>query len=381
MELVDCTEDWEFRTLGVFSVNEADKYPTEISFRQIGYAECDRRYSIILFPDEDSWALGDRTVFCLQMKFGLSGTNTSKLDRLVISSRLDVDECLNEAPETDYALVELVSCSGEWQYRVLDLLLVDDLHQYPGEDYFRRRALSDCAQRYTDSLFPTQDSWDLGDRTVICLEEDLGLSASDPEKLDRLVDVSGLSVEACFNEALEAGYALVEVVSCTDKWQYRVLNSFTVNGSDRYPGEDHFRRSAFNECDQRYTTFLFPTEESWSLGDREVTCLQEDYGLSATNLAKLDRLFDLNSLNVEECFNEAPETGYARVELVNCSNGWEFQVVDRFSISLDETYPGEEYMEEIAGQECSVPFDFYYSPTVDTWDLGDRTITCVKSAE
>ena len=173
----------------------------------------------------------------------------------------------------------------------------------------------------------------------------------------------------------------MELVSCSDNWEYRTLSSIAVEDAERYPGEDHFRKRAFSECDQRYTTSLFPTENSWALGDRGVICLQEDFGLSATDPAKLDRLFDLSSVAVGKCFNEEPETGYLRVELVNCSGEWEFQVVDRFLIPLDGVFPGEDYLEQIAGQECSESFDFYYAPISETWDQGDRTITCVKSAE
>ena len=87
------------------------------------------------------------------------------------------------------------------------------------------------------------------------------------------------------------------------------------------------------------------------------------------------------SLSIKDCFNEAPETEYALVELVSCSDEWESQVVDRFSIPLDDAFPGKDYIEASANQECDASFDFYYSPIAESWDLGDRTITCVKSSQ
>lgn len=276
--------------------------------------------------------------------------------------------------------VAIVPCSQSWQYRALNSLVVQDRETYPGEDLFRQRAYEECDRRYSFVLFPAAISWTKGDRLILCLQDDFGLSETDPAKLDRLVSSDKLKSEECFNAAPETGDSLVELVDCSGEWQYRTLSNFAVDDAGPFPGDSHFRRTAFSECDRRYTISLNPTEHSWSLGDRRVICLQEDFGLSAANPSKLDRLFVLNGLKLEECFNEAPETGYARVELVNCPNGWEFQVVDRFSISLDETFPGDEYLEEKAGQECSGPFDFYYSPTAETWEFGDRTITCVQAA-
>ena len=92
-------------------------------------------------------------------------------------------------------------------------------------------------------------------------------------------------------------------------------------------------------------------------------------------------MVDLNSLSVEECFNEAPETEYALVELVSCSDEWESQVVDRFLIPLDDAFPGEDYIEASANQGCDASFDFYYSPIAETWSLGDRSVICVKTSQ
>ena len=379
--IVPCSADWQYRALNSFTVEDLQRYPGEDLFSQRAYKECDRRSTNTLFPTADSWALGDRRVTCLQESFGLSRTDPGKLDRLVGSDRLRAEECFDEAPETGHLLVELVNCSSEWQYRVLNALAVEDLYQYPGEGLFDQRAYKGCDRHYSTTLLPTPDSWTLGDRIVTCLQEDFGLSATDPSKLDRLVNISKLGDGECYNEAPETEYLLVEVVSCSGGWQYRTLNSYTVDDLDRYPGEGLFSQRAYKECDRRYTITLYPTADSWALGDRRVNCLQEGFGLSGNDPSKLDRLVDSSRLNVEECFNEAPDTEYAMVELVDCSGEWEFQVVDRFLIPFDDAFPGDEYLEGIAGQECDDSFDFYFSPTAESWDLGDRAITCVKSSQ
>ena len=276
--------------------------------------------------------------------------------------------------------VVIVPCSADWQYRALNSFTVEDLQRYPGEDLFSQRAYKECDRRSTNTLFPTADSWALGDRRVTCLQESFGLSGTDPAKLDRLVNSSRLNTEECFNEAPVTEGLSVELVGCSGEWQYRALSSLTVDDLDRYPGEGLFSQRAYKECDRRYTITLYPTADSWALGDRRVNCLQEGFGLSGNDPSKLDRLVNSSRLNAEECFNEAPETEYVLVELVDCSGEWEFQVVDRFLIPFDDAFPGDEYLEGIAGQECDDSFDFYYSPTAETWDLGDRAITCVKSA-
>ena len=299
------------------------------------------------------------------------------------STEVQEGDCINSRlPKgIDIESVVIVPCNTNWQYRALNSFEVDDLDRYPGESSFERRAYRECDRRYTNFLFPTAESWALSDRMGTCLQESFGLSVTNPSKLDRLISSSRLDVDECFNEAPETDDILVELVSCTGEWQYRVLNKFEVDDASRYPGEDTFSRRAQDECDRRSTTIRFPTADSWPVGDRSVTCLQDSFGLSSADPAKLDRLADLGRLDVGECFNEAPETGGLFVEIVSCSGESEFQVGGRFLIPIDGAYPGEDHIEEIANRECGDSFDFYYYPSAESWSLGGRTITCVKSAE
>ena len=299
------------------------------------------------------------------------------------STEIQDGDCItSRLPEgVDIESVVIVPCSAEWQYRAVSSFEVDYLDRYPGEASFLQRAYSECDRRFTYTLFPNEDSWALGDRTVTCLQESFGLSVADPAKLDRLVDSNRLDIGQCFDWAPETGDLLVELVSCTGEWQYRTLSSFTVDDFDQYPGQGLFDRRAYDQCGDHYSSTLFPTTDSWAQGDRAVTCLQESFGLSGTDPAKLDRLVNNSSLNIGECFNEVPETGGLLVELISCSGEWEFQIGDRFLIPIDDAFPGEDHIEAIANRECDDSFDFYYSPTAETWGLGDRAISCVKSAK
>ena len=281
----------------MFEVDNLDEYPGEGYFETRAYEDCDRRYSYILYPIQESWILGDRTVSCLQESFGLSVVDPTKLDRLVGVNTVNAGECFSEAPETGGLLAELVNCSGPWEYRVLGLFKVDELDEYPGEGYFETRAYEDCDRRYSYVLYPLQESWILGDRTVSCLQESFGLSVVDPDKLDRLVRVNTVNVGECFSEAPETGGLLVELVNCSGPWEYRVLGLFKVDELDEYPGEGYFETRAYEDCDRRYSYLLYPIQESWILGDRTVSCLQESFGLSVVDPTKLDRLVGVNTVN------------------------------------------------------------------------------------
>ena len=275
IEIVPCSGTWQYRSLSSFDVVDTGSYPGEASFEQRAYEECDRRYSYFLFPDAESWRLGERTVNCLQNSFGLSAIDPGKLDRLVGITSLSSGECYNEAPETGDLSAELVDCSGEWEFRVVNSFEVADTGSYPGEEFFEQQAYEGCDRRYSYFLFPDAGSWRLGDRTVNCIQDSFGLSVIDPDKLDRLASYSSLRSGECYNQAPETGGLSAELLDCSGEWEFRVLNSFDVADADRYPGEEFFEQQAYEGCDRQYSYFQFPDAGSWRLGDRMVNCIQE----------------------------------------------------------------------------------------------------------
>jgi len=72
---------------------------------------------------------------------------------------------------TEYFNVNVVPCSGQWMYKVINSFLVDKDGPYPGEDYFRLQFNTHCDPRATLFLFPLPESWELGDRSINCLQE------------------------------------------------------------------------------------------------------------------------------------------------------------------------------------------------------------------
>ena len=380
VEIVVCSGPWQYRVLGLFEVDSQDGYPEESFFASRAFENCDRRYSYLLIPLNESWMLGDRTVACLQESFGLSVVDPAKLDRLVGVNAVELGECYNEAPETGGVRVELVDCSGSWEYRVLGAFTVDDQERYPGQSFFESRAYENCGRRSSYFTYPLEESWMFGDRAVSCLQESFGLSVVAPAKLDRLVDINTLGPGECYNEAPETGWLLAELVNCTGPWQYRVLGTFEVADQDKYPGPSYFESRAFESCDRRYSYYLYPLEEHWKLGDRVVSCLQESFGLSVVDPAKLDRLVGLNTVEIGECFSETPKAGGILVELVDCSGPWEYRVLGLFRVDDQVDFPGESYFERLAYESCDRRYTLSLYPVPEYWILGDRAVSCLQES-
>ena len=184
----------------------------------------------------------------------------------------------------------------------------------------------------------------------------------------------------CINSTLPEGISIetVDIVACDGVWKYRVLNTFDVAHSGPYPSIAYFSQQASANCDRRFTYMLYPLEESWKLGDRTVNCLQESFGLSVSDPGKLDRLVSYDSLRLGECFNDAPETLNEQVELVSCSGDWAYRVANRIETKVFSGYPGEDFFEQQAFEECPQSFDFYRYPSPESWELGDRALLCIE---
>ena len=166
-------------------------------------------------------------------------------------------DCINStlAEAISVGTVVIVPCAGIWQYRVLNSFDVADADRYPGENFFRERAVESCDRRSSSVVFPDTEAWGFGDRTVNCLQKSFGLSVIDPGKLDRLVSATSLGSGECFNGAPETDDGLVELVECSGEWEFRVLNSFDVADADRYPGDNFFGERAAESCDRRFSVY------------------------------------------------------------------------------------------------------------------------------
>jgi len=172
---------------------------------------------------------------------------------------------------------------------------------------------------------------------------------------------------------LEEGFdlELMTIVPCSNQGDGRVTSSFLIQGESRLPSVVDFDRMFLERCDRKANFFLFPTQDSWNEGDRTIICIQESFGHSE-NLNLLDNAVGNDTLQVGECFNEWPDF----VELLPCSEQSEYLVTDVFNVDRVGPYPPEDYFSDEAVRICNPLFDWYYSPSPETWAIGDKEIIC-----
>jgi hypothetical protein len=107
---------------------------------------------------------------------------------------------------------------------------------------------------------------------------------------DRLSgNVNSLQVGDCIDEPTVGTTSVTDVQHqpCTDPHDAEVFLLITDPGTGDYPGADHFRTLANNQCSSGATLYLgidynarddisggffYPSSDSWSTGDRTTTC-------------------------------------------------------------------------------------------------------------
>ena len=167
-------------------------------------------------------------------------------------------------------------------------------------------------------------------------------------------------------------------VPCNGEWTHRALGFFEVEAKGSYPGENYFLEQTHHNCGPNDTFSLMPRQEGWELGDRQVTCLQNSFGMSVTNPGKLDRLVNRSSVREGSCINHAPETGGLQFELVDCSGTWEMRLLNRFAVSDSEEYPGENEIARRAFDHCDRRMTNWVYPDQGAWSAGLRTVECLQ---
>ena len=88
-------------------------------------------------------------------------------------TELEDGDCVNSTLPEGISIdtVVIVPCSGDWQYRVLKSFQVADAEAYPDEGFFLSQVSENCDRQTASYLFPLAKGWELGDRTVTCLQQ------------------------------------------------------------------------------------------------------------------------------------------------------------------------------------------------------------------
>jgi hypothetical protein len=117
-------------------------------------------------------------------------------------------------------------------------------------------------------------------------------SFDDPGTSGSEQDVFDLGIGDCLNETAAEGDEVfsVPVVDCESPHDYEVFGEATLADAAEFPGTDSTFEQADTLCYDLFAgyvgaaweesaleyTYFSPTEQSWSEGDREVTCLVFD---------------------------------------------------------------------------------------------------------
>ena len=97
----------------------------------------------------------------------------TSLSAEIAATELQEGDCITSTLPDGISVesVVIVPCSDAWQYRVTNSFQVADSTEYPGNEFFAQQAAERCDQPVAYFLLPSPESWELNDRTVICLEE------------------------------------------------------------------------------------------------------------------------------------------------------------------------------------------------------------------
>jgi hypothetical protein len=142
---------------------------------------------------------------------------------------------------------------------VTDLVLVEDPvnpdSPFPGESYLDELADERCNRGAPFTyLIPLEESWSNGDRTIVCINDYTAIYV-----LGGCLDESDYAIACEHEDAVRVVTALVDV-------------SDELGEAAAYPGVDYFDEVFEEDCRSDDDYYLYPTDRSWALGDREVVC-------------------------------------------------------------------------------------------------------------
>jgi len=157
VQSVDCSEPHDGEVTAVFDLDlDVEEYPDEDRISDLAFDGCPEE-STVLFPLAESWPEGDREVVCiLESIFDLS-----------------VGDCLNYPSDGGNELltgVKRLECGEPHDAEVIGLFDMPE-GDFPGEDEVTDYASANCPGEFDNFLGPTEESWALGDREIVCLDE------------------------------------------------------------------------------------------------------------------------------------------------------------------------------------------------------------------
>lgn len=228
---------------------------------------------------------------------------------------LNVGDCFTDLPIGEVETLEAVPCADEHGSEVYHLFDVT-LDEFDAEAIDEQAATGcfDAFEPYVDAsyetsfydftyLYPTEDSWRFGDdREIACLVVPyeggtstgtargsgltLELEQTSPDGDVVEESVFDVAVGDCILEVTDGTEVQdVQTVPCEQEHSFEAYYAFDVSVAEF--DEDAILTEAGEQCIDAFNTFigidyfesiwdyttLYPTEQSWANGDREVVCL------------------------------------------------------------------------------------------------------------
>jgi hypothetical protein len=253
---------------------------------------------------------------------GSERETTSSETGQVFASDVDVGDCLPNPTtsladgENEIERVRTVSCLEQHVEEVYATVTLVGI-EFQGIEVNSVRAYIGCIGRFEDfvgmpyaesilevgSLTPTEESWAIGDRVVLCTvyhsegdrltgslrnahDASYELRDAATGQVTRETDVDWLKIVPgdCVQEVSDDYHETL--VPCAEPHAEEVYAQFELSDGDEYPGDDEVEELANAGCEERFDEFVgqayadspldfyyyTPIEESWLGGDRLVQC-------------------------------------------------------------------------------------------------------------
>src|SRR5206468_11228547 len=87
---------------------------------------------------------------------------------------------------------------------------------------------------------------------------------------------------------------------------------------------------------------------------------------------------ELTKLNAGDCIKDPGPGTVWNLEQTTCGGTGVLEVTGIVKVTGYIEFPGASALDELANSRCPYSSTIYYEPTPESWNMGDREITCVK---
>lgn len=314
---------------------------------------------------------------------------------------------------------------------------------FPGRAAVRRLASEACMPEFEgyvgtlphrtllDVSFysPTETGWRAGDRQVVCVVKDpFGKALTEsvrgtggPPSEEYAMPLA-LQTGSCFNDPepgrheFLADQGVVALVPCAAEHEFEVTGVVVHPGGHgaTFPGAVPLIEFAVPACAEVFETYVgtqmlgsglvgrtvHPHRLHWTLGERETRCAIRAASFEPLVMSVrdsggigLDGFTDFSDLAEDDCLDFQDAKGLL-ARRTSCEEPHDVEVYALVPHPGAASWPGDDALFDFAVEPCLAAFEHYvgvslglstleavpYTPSIDEWLLGDRTIECALAA-